>query len=161
MLTIWRLDKARHAETAFRGYGSLLVGGRWHRRGVQVAYASEHPGVAALEKLVWLESYEKARKSEYVLLSLRLDPAKHLEVLSRETLPQGWDAFPHGAATQEIGSRWAEETQSVVLEVPSAVIPVGKNYLINPFHPDFQELEPGEPVPFAWDSRLFKRERGA
>lgn len=34
------------------------------------------------------------------------------------------------------------------------------NYLINPFHPDVHELERWEPVPFAWDARLFQRARG-
>jgi len=73
-MKIWRLDKRRYAEEAFRGKGALRTSGRWHREGAQVAYASEHPGVAALEKLVWLESYERAATSDYVLLSLRVDP---------------------------------------------------------------------------------------
>ena len=159
MRTIWRLEKKRYADSAFRGYGGLRTAGRWHRKGTQVAYASEHPGVAALEKLVWLEAYENARASEYVLVSLRLDAARHVETISLDVLPDGWDAFPHPAATQEIGTRWFDGMRSVVLEVPSAVMPIARNYLINPFHPDFHALEQGEPVPFAWDSRLFKRGR--
>lgn len=157
-LTIWRIDKRRYADVAFRGYGSLKTHGRWHIKGTQVAYASEHAGVAALEKLVWLESYESAQASEYVLLDLCLDPERHLEVLSEDDLPAGWDAFPHPRSTQEIGTRWFNEERSVVLAVPSAVLPVARNYLINPFHPHFHELERGEPVPFAWDARLFTRQ---
>lgn len=161
MQTIWRLEKKRYKETAFRGKGSLKTSGRWHRKGVQVAYASEHPAVAALEKLVWLERYERARESEYVLLSLQIDAAKHLESIDRTTLPTNWDAFPHPASTQEIGTRWAEEERSAVLEVPSAVLPIASNYLVNPFHPDFHELERGTPVPFNWDARLFQRTPGS
>jgi hypothetical protein len=37
------------------------------------------------------------------------------------------------------------------------VLPVAKHYLINPFHPDVHELERGDPVPFSWDARLFRR----
>jgi hypothetical protein len=40
------------------------------------------------------------------------------------------------------------------------VLPVAKNDLINPFHPDFHELERGDPVPFSWDARLFQRMTG-
>ncbi len=159
MRTIWRIDKTRYAEAAFRGHGSLHTGGRWHRKGTQVAYASDHPGVAALEKLIWLESYEKARRSDYVLIPLRLDAEKHLEVLRRDALPPDWDAFPHPASTRETGTQWFEEKRSAVLAVPSVVLPMGKNYLINPFHADFHVLEVGTPVPFSWDSRLFKRGR--
>ena len=125
-----------------------------------MTYGSEHPGVAALEKLVWLENYERATKSDYVLLSLQLDPERHLERIELETLPEGWDGFPHLKATQRLGMRWLAEERSVALEVPSAVIPVAKNYLINPFHPSFGALERGEAQPFSWDSRLFKRRRG-
>lgn len=156
-LTIWRIEKQRHVSTAFRGYGSLEANGRWHRKGTQVAYASEHPGVAALEKLVWLESYDRAQRSDYVLIPIKLDTSKHLEVLDLSLLPPGWDGYPHLHITQEIGTRWFDERRTVTLEVPSAVIHIAKNYLINPFHPDFHELEVGDPIPFAWDSRLFRR----
>lgn len=167
-LTIWRIEKERHlgsseeggpadARAAFLGRGGLVTAGRWHRAGTQVAYASEHPAVAALEKLAWLESYERARAGRFVLVSLALDPERHVEVLPREALPDGWDAFPHPAATQEIGTRWFEASRSVALAVPSAPLPIAKNYLVNPLHPDFHTLEVGEPVPFSWDARLFRR----
>lgn len=64
---------------------------------------------------------------------------------------------PHPDATRDIGTRWFEEERSVVLGVPSAIVPIADNYLINPFHPDFQALERGDPVPFSWDARLFQR----
>ena len=157
MLTIWRLEKERHLDTAFRGAGSLKTSGRWHHRGTQVAYASEHPGVAVLGKLVWLERYVAARESNYVLLPLHLDPDDHVETLDESDLPDDWDAFPHSDATQDLGTRWVEAERSAVLAVPSAALPIAKNYLINPFHPDFRELEKGEPISFSWDARLFQR----
>jgi RES domain-containing protein len=156
-MTIWRLEKERYANAAFRGKGSLKTSGRWHHKGTQVAYASEHPGVAVLEKLVWLGSYERARESTYVLLPLRLGPDRHVERIDEAALPNEWDAFPHRSDTQDLGTRWFEEERSAVFSVPSAVVPVARNYLIHPFHPDAHELEQGEPVPFSWDSRLFRR----
>jgi len=158
--TVWRLEKEKYVDTAFRGKGSLKTGGRWHHKGTQVAYASEHPGVAVLEKLVWLGSYEMARESSYVLLPLHLNPTEHLETLDVSTLPDDWDTFPHSEATRNLGTRWFEEERSVVLAVPSAVLSVAKNYLINPFHPGFHDLERGEPVSFSWDARLFQRMQG-
>lgn len=135
----------------------MYANGRWHRKGVLLAYAAEHPAVATLEKLTRLETYEKASKSRYVLLSLELDPDAHLEVLDVERLPDDWDAFPYTKLTQGIGMRWIQEQRSAVLEVPSAVIRIAKNYLINPLHPGFHELTIGLPQHFAWDSRLFRR----
>jgi len=155
--TIWRLEKKRYVDTAFRGQGSLKTGGRWHHRGTQGAYASEHPAVAVLERLVWLERAEAARASDYVLLPLRLDPAAHLETIALSDLPEDGDEFPHPEATRDIGTRWFGEERSVVLAVPSAIVPIANNYLINPFHPDFHKLERGDPVPFSWYVRLFQR----
>lgn len=159
MLTVWRLEKERYAEVAFRGKGSLRAGGRWHHKGTQVAYASEHPGVAVLEKLVWLGGYQRARQSDYVLLPLQVDPSRHVEKVEKEDLPERWDGFPHPEATRDIGTRWSDEERSAALSVPSAVLPVSRNYLINPFHPDFHDLKHGEPVSFSWDARLFQREQ--
>lgn len=160
MQTIWRLEKERYADTAFRGLGSLKASGRWHHKGTQVAYASEHPGVAVLEKLVWLGNYARARESTYVLLPLHFDPDAHLETLDASHLPNNWDAFPHLDATRTLGTEWFEDERSAILAVPSAVLPVASNYLINPFHPDFHDLDRGEPVPFSWDRRIFQRGTG-
>ena len=62
--------------------------------GAQVAYASEPPGIAVLERLAWLGSYYVVRNSNYFLIPLRLDPDKHLERVEAENLPEDWDAFP-------------------------------------------------------------------
>jgi RES domain-containing protein len=157
VLTIWRLEKKRYEDTAFRGKGSLKTSGRWHHKGIQVAYASEHPSVAVLEKLLWLERYEGARESNYVLLPLQIDPDDHLEILDESDLSNNWDSFPHSDSTRNLGTQWFKSERSAVLAVPSAVLPISKNYLINPFHPDFHKLERGEPISFSWDARLFQR----
>jgi len=159
VLTIWRLEKERYLEEAFRGKGSLQTSGRWHHKGTQVAYASEHPGIAVLEKLTWLGSYEVARNSSYLLVPLELDPNEHLERIEESELPEDWDTFPHRDETRDIGTRWFNEERSPVLAVPSAVLPLAENYLVNPFHPDFHDLKRREPEPFSWDARLFQRGR--
>ena len=40
--------------------------------------------------------------------------------------------------TQSYGSNRVARGQSLVLKVPSAVLPVSSNYLINPLHPQVQ-----------------------
>ena len=157
-MRIWRLQKKRYVSPVFTCQGSLKTHGRWHRRGTQVAYASEHPAVAALEKLAGLGSREMARQSNLMLLPIDIRPDRHLEVLSEDDLPEDWDAFPHPRSTQEIGVKWVEEQRSVVLSVPSASMHASQNFLINPFHPHFQELEQGEPMAFNWDTRFLSTE---
>jgi RES domain-containing protein len=40
--------------------------------------------------------------------------------------------------------------------VPSVVIPVEYNYLLNPVHPDFSKFVFGSPEAFEFDPRLWK-----
>lgn len=146
----WRLTKARHADTAFSGYGALHRSGRWHQKGTPVAYASESPSLALLEVLVHDDNRELL-DFDYVAVPLTFGE-EHLEVLG--DLPDGWNGWPWPPQTQRIGTRWQREGRSVVLRVPSAVVPAQSNYLVNPEHPDFGELEVGTARPFPVDERL-------
>jgi RES domain-containing protein len=50
-----------------------------------------------------------------------------------------------------------EQGRTAVLQVPSRVIPVEPNYVLNPVHPDFQRLRIAPPEPFRFDERLLER----
>lgn len=151
-LTVWRLTKARHAASALSGYGSMLRAGRWHPRGRPVVYCAASPSLALIETLVHVERADLLR-FDYVALPVALDEDL-LERMNVEDLPTDWRIWPHPASTQAFGARWFDEQQSVVLEVPSAVVPHERNYLLNPLHPRFGELEVGPPEPFPVDARL-------
>jgi RES domain-containing protein len=57
---------------------------------------------------------------------------------------------------KEFGARWLNFGASVVLEVPSIIIPRGTNLLLNPKHPDFNQCQFKSPQPFSFDPRLIK-----
>jgi RES domain-containing protein len=69
-------------------------------------------------------------------------------------LPTGWDSNPSLDATRDIGTLWANGLTTVVLSVPSAVIPRERNYILNPAHPDFARIKFSGPEPFYFDDRL-------
>jgi RES domain-containing protein len=89
----------------------------------------------------------------YVLIEARV-PEELIETLRGEDLPEDWNALPESNSTREIGTKWAIEKRSVVLGVPSVVIPRELNFLLNPEHPDFSKVEIGNPKPVGWDPRL-------
>lgn len=151
--SIYRLTKARYAETALSGEGAMRFDGRWHRRGIRIVYASDAPASALLGVIAHTEATSRL-KHRYVLFEIRFDPEKHLLTAGPDALPEDWRAVPWPAATQEIGAFWYEERASVVLEVPSAVVPRQRNYLVNVAHPHFEELQVQGPEPFEIDPRL-------
>jgi RES domain-containing protein len=73
---------------------------------------------------------------------------------SLEVLPEDWQVDPAPASTNDIGSTWAQLDPSLMLRVPSAVVPVEFNLILNIQHSDFGKLEFGKGQEFVFDSRL-------
>ena len=71
-------------------------------------------------------------------------------------LVAGWRASPPPESLAEFGARWLETKHTLMLAVPSAIIPSELNYLLNPLHPQFRRIRIGRPEPFTFDPRLRK-----
>lgn len=147
----WRIVKSRYATRAFDGEGARLHGGRWTRRGTPAVYTAEHVSLAILEILVHLR--DARFLSAYSLAAAHLDDSQ-VERLAAAELPPSWRRFPPPPELQAVGERWFRSGASVALEVPSAVVPEERNYLLNPLHPDFASLRIDPPSPYELDLRL-------
>ena len=74
-------------------------------------------------------------------------------------LASNWRTTPPPEGLAAIGTRWIQARHTLVLAVPSAIIPRELNYLLNPLHPQFKRVRIGPPEPFFFDPRLWKRWR--
>jgi RES domain-containing protein len=137
MIRTWRLIKAEHADDAFTGEGARRGGGRWNSKGVRLVYTSGSLSLATLEMMVQTHFYS-ALKS-YVCIPIDFDPSL-LQSIAIDDLPDNWQADPIPQSVKKAGDRWIKNQESVILKVPSAIIPVEVNYLINPSHPDFGKI---------------------
>jgi RES domain-containing protein len=88
------------------------------------------------------------------LLAIELPDDLSIEVLEPITLPQGWHSVPAPAALQTIGSSWLMSGRTAALNVPSAVITVECNFLLNPRHPEVQRVRILSDEAFSFDTRL-------
>ena len=79
-----------------------------------------------------------------------------LEVQEAE-LPRNWREIPWPQSTQELGTKWMIEAQYVAVSVPSVVLPMEKNLLLNPVHPAFSKIHVGPPLAINIDPRLYSR----
>jgi RES domain-containing protein len=68
--------------------------------------------------------------------------------------PAGWDGLAPSRAAQRFGDLWAAERRSLVLVVPSAIVPGEHNYALNPSHPRSGSLAIGALVDYDLDPRL-------
>jgi len=107
--------------------------------------------LATLELFVHTES----DKIPLVAIRAHIPNSLAIDEVDIKTLPSNWQeetAYPH---LQQIGKKWLQGKQTPILKVPSAIVPVEFNYLLNPLHPDLKfDLEP--PTKFKFDKRMWK-----
>jgi RES domain-containing protein len=132
--TVWRLVTARFSDNAFNGEGARLYGGRWNRKGTPVVYTAGSQSLAMLEMLV----QDEPLRARYLMIPAHIPKAVKIENIDAGKLPADWRDITSREQLQEIGEEWVRRQSSAVLAVPSGVIPVETNYLLNPRHPDFK-----------------------
>jgi len=151
-MLLWRIAREIHVDSALEGVGGLMVSGRWHRRGQPILYAASSAALAALEVLVHVEPLQAP--DDLRLLGLDLPDELTIEELAPALLPEDWRSVPAPESTQSIGNAWLERRSSVALRVPSVVVPMETNVLLNPRHPDMTRVRISSNEAFRFDSRL-------
>lgn len=133
------------------GDGASLTGGRWNSKGVPVVYASESLALAMLEIMA---NARRRIPPGKVFVTVDLPDDLRLEQLRPQDLPARWTTAPAPRRLQELGDDWVRRKRSVALIVPSAIVPVESNVLLNPSHRDFGRLVVGAPQRIPVDRRL-------
>ncbi len=147
----WRIVKEKHAKTAFSGEGARVFEGRWNSAGVRMVYCSEHLSLAALEILVHTQPI--AIQGKFRVLEVRWDETM-TSAIELKKLPKGWNTQPPTAASKSIGDDWVRSARSVVLAVPSVIVPQERTFVLNPEHRDFAKIRIKDIGSFVLDPRL-------
>ncbi|MGH9369043.1 MAG: RES family NAD+ phosphorylase [Thermoanaerobaculia bacterium] len=154
-MRVWRLTSGRHV--SFDGEGSRLAGGRWNLRRTPLVYASESLALAALEYLVNVDP--GTAPGDLVAIAAVIPDRVAIKIVSADELPKNWRRFPAAPQLAILGTNWANSLETAVLRVPSAVVPQESNLLLNPRHPNFSKFVVRDPIPFAFDTRVWKKQR--
>lgn len=151
MVTAWRIVKARYASIAFDGEGARRAGARWTSIGRKAVYVSSTVALATLEIVVHLDSTSPL--FAYSLIQVGI-PEPLITTVELATLPRNWRRYPAPPELRRIGDEWLGSRRSAALRVPSALVAVEYNYVLNPQHPDFPLITIGTPQSFPIDPRL-------
>ena len=119
-----------------------------------MVYTSGTLSLSALEVFVHMEVEDVATMLAYIQVDVPTEVK--IEYLEVTQLPPDWRNIPAPAVLATIGDRWFQSGSTAILAVPSVVIPMEYNYLINPSHPDFVKLTVEFPEAFELDPRLWK-----
>lgn len=150
VLLCYRMGDPGGQYPVFSHEGSRLFPGRWNTPGSPMIYCAEHYSTAMLEKLVHGSGQMPPDQHS---VEITIPPGVTYEQVTVHSL-KGWDA-PDRQVSRDFGERWFIERRSLLLLVPSVVVRMERNVLINPFHPDFGRVTHGLAEPVRWDDRLF------
>ena len=149
-MTVYRITNSDYKDD-ISGNGAKITGGRWNIPTFPVLYSSGHISLCVLEMLVNITFPESRIK--YYLLQLQIPDAVEPLVILNKKLKANWESDEE--YTRFIGTEFLKNKQSLILQVPSAVINEENNYLINPLHGDFKKVRISKSNPFIFDNRLF------
>jgi len=150
---VYRICKKEHIRD-LSGIGTGLYGGRWNPKGINLLYTSSSIALASLEYLV--HNYHLLSDTKVCLAKIKINLPKPLIDYDRNNLPQDWNVqLRQQHATQKVGKEFYLKGNKYILKVPSAVVPVEFNLLLNPLHPYHQKTKIIEIIdPFVFDQRI-------
>ncbi|MBI9051573.1 MAG: RES family NAD+ phosphorylase [Anaerolineaceae bacterium] len=151
-MRVWRITILSYADK-LSGMGGIYVSGRWHSIGHRIVYTSCAASLAALEYLVHVDP--SMAPSDLGILQIDVPDDIDIEECDPTQLTPKWrQYYPSPEELQDFGTKWLQEKRTTVLAVPSTIMPVEKNYLINPEHKDMSRITVIDETPFSYDPRL-------
>lgn len=150
-MVLYRIARTAYIED-LSGSGPRLYGGRWNPKGIAVIYTSESRALAALEFFVHLS--RTVILPGLSLASIEIPDKASRKEITMEELPRNWRSYPAQIELADIGASWIRSKKSLLLRLPSVIMPPEKNVLINPGHPEMTGVRIIEVEPYSPDPRL-------
>lgn len=154
-MLVYRLLQAAYRHEPLSGQGAALYGGRWNPKGLSLLYTTESPALSLLEVLVHLNP---RYIPQYYLVTIEVPDS--IRSFQEEDLPADWRATGSGPlSSQSFLVDWLQRPDCLVVQMPSSVVPVMANYLINPRHEMFSSCQVVKSEVFEIDARLYDPSR--
>lgn len=150
-MRLYRFCRRRHAND-LSGIGAKLVGGRWNSSGVAMVYTSENRSLALSE--YWTHVHPSNLPTNVCVVEIEVPDTARIMSIPVSGLPENWRAGPPMISLQQTGDQWALNRQSLILKVPSAVMPLESNYILNPDHQDMTKAFIVSITDYVWDRRM-------
>lgn len=130
------------------------VANRWNKNEEYVIYTSTSRALSTLELVVHRASVQTRVPYKVLHIGLNVRESDIFEVDLNE-LPHNWRSMECYPILQNIGSSWYQSHASLILKVPSVIIPQEHNYILHTRHSLFKErVKILEVEDFVWDERL-------
>ena len=149
-MILYRIAKCHYADD-LSGTGARLYGGRWNSVGKAAVYLASSRALAVLEVLVHLPPL--MIPDNYCVVEIEV-PDNSVTELAATDLPANWKDISPPAALKQIGDLFLIKQDRLLLKLPSAIVPMEFNYLLNPGHKLFSKVKVLKKESFNFDERL-------
>lgn len=130
------------------------IANRWNSSGQFVVYAGSTRSLATLELVANRNAIFSSNNYKVMVISISDEDRLYKQIYLKD-LPTNWRNMNGYSALQAIGSSWYNSQETLVLKVPSAIVPYEYNFVINTEHPDFNEhIKLIRLEDYFWDERL-------
>lgn len=117
-------------------------------------YTGSSASLSTLELVVHRAGIRIDQSYKLLVIEAKVN-AKDVTTIDLDQLPANWKSIHSYPELQSLGSVWYQEQKTLLLKVPSAVLPRESNYIINTRHPDFAtKIKIKDTEQFIWASRL-------
>ena len=134
-MIVYRISNELYKED-ISGDGASMNGSRWNSKNIKMLYTGEYISLTILESLVHLRNIDIPANQYLITIQI---PEIDLQEITFFKLKDKWQQ--HLSYTQWIGDQFVFAGQSLILKVPSVVVPQEHNFLINPLHKDFKKVK--------------------
>ena len=150
-MRLYRFCRKRQAND-LSGTGAKLVGGRWNSPGIAMLYMSENRALALAE--YWVHVHPSNLPTDVCVVEIEVPDTARIMSIPLSSLPENWRVGPPLTSLRQTGDQWVLNKQSLILEVPSAVMPLESNYILNPVHQDMARVSIISITDYMWDRRM-------
>ncbi len=71
------------------------------------------------------------------ILIAKIEFPDNFDIVELEELPERWNQYPYSSKTTEIFSNLAKSRDFFALKVPSTIVGLETNYILNPLYKEF------------------------
>jgi RES domain-containing protein len=149
-MIVYRISNELYKED-ISGNGAALNGSRWNSKNTRMLYTGEYISLAILESLVHLRNVDIPDRQYLMQIQL---PDIDFSEIKESKIKNNWQK--NLSYTQWMGDQFILASQSLLLKVPSAIVPQEHNFLVNPLHAEFKNVKVVKTELLELDKRLLQ-----
>lgn len=150
-MVVFRVANLKFKHATLSGIGAEKVGGRWNKKGTRAVYCSENISLALLE--YYVHSDNIANLPGEILIA-RIDFPDEFPIKELKELPVSWKQYPYSSKTTTVFTNLVREQNIFALRVPSTIVGLESNIILNPLYPEFGKVQVTEYIKLPIDERM-------